>query len=201
MEAYKITAWGILSLKNFNTQKYIMFSFQEMMNTQNYLHTLSDFNIELFDNKELISFAINNNLNHNFSNFNQIVDTLSLSIDKKYIESTIYTYFGIEKFSNHQSIEEYQIKYEDGLYYIPMADGEGIRFGQVCKVDRVKDIIRFYTNIYSESDCMADIYTPIEDWSEEDKSCVSLIGQKIISVKEISDKSGKRYIIVNVEEV
>lgn len=161
---------------------------------------MDNFDIKKYEDQDLICFAIKNSLTDDFGKFKMISDTFSMAIDEKYIERKINKYFGIEEFHNHQSIKERDIVYKEKQYFIPMADGESLVFGQVYDIHKENEIIKIYTKIYSEDDCSINVFIPIEEWSEKEKKGIRLVEKMILTVKEVGNEDEKKYIVRKIEK-
>lgn len=109
------------------------------------------FNKDKIDNKSLISFGVL----HNYINRSdrwESADDLHGKLKAKYVEAAVEKYFG-RKIEKHESVPPY-IRYKNGYYYMPHADGEGtIIFSQITKLIEIGNGFFVATvDIYEASD-------------------------------------------------
>ncbi|MGE5458903.1 MAG: hypothetical protein ACM3NJ_00475 [Methanobacterium sp.] len=151
--------------------------------------------------KDLIDFGVDHNYVNNKSRFKYLQDADQYIIEKRYVEDSVYKYFGTN--IEAQSAEP-GIIYNNGFYYTKQGQGEGRPFSQVNKLyDLGNDYYLAYVDIYSEGFEQVSmnagsqyLYKPLEDWSQEYRNQIEKIGTKKAKIKKVYENGAFRYILL-----
>ncbi|MCY6369405.1 hypothetical protein OXH55_01930 [Clostridium ganghwense] len=123
-------------------------------------------------------------------------------ISKEYVFESIEKYFKLDiskhKIPSRVGKENVGIKYSNGYFYTPAADGETYPFSQVIKlVDNGDKTMTAYVDVYVGNIFDFYNYKPYSKWSKNDKGSADKIG----SYKALIEKENGRYILLEYNKL
>ncbi|MCY6354211.1 hypothetical protein [Clostridium sp. ZS2-4] len=118
-------------------------------------------------------------------------------ISKEYVFESIEKYFKLD-ISKHKIPESIGIKYSNGYFYMPAADGETYPFSQVTKlIDNGDKTMTAYVDVYVGNIFDFYNYKPYSKWSKNDKDSAHKIGR----YKALIEKENERYILLEYNKL